>query len=719
MAENIPCRRLIEIDVPDEFNRIPDLAYNLWWSWTPRARRLFSFMEPERWIRYRNPIEILLEMDNPHWKPLLKNDEFHSIYNRVMEDFDDYMDPGNNERLDEFGGGNIAYFSTEFGLHDAIPIYSGGLGVLSGDHLKSASDRNLPLVGVGLYYRNGYFRQYLDQDGTQHHMFPQLDFSRMPVERVLNSNGQPLTVNCPLKQWQVKLNVWKFQVGRISLILLDSNNESNPPELQPITSQLYVRDREMRLCQEIILGVGGSRALREIGIEPAVWHLNEGHSVFLITDRLRNFQEQGMSFEEARANIQEDTLFTTHTPVPAGHEIYDRNLVEEYFDHVFDDLGYDFESFYSLGINEVQDSNAFNLTALSMRFSGRNNAVSKLHSDISNNMWGHLLDEEDGTVFPITNGVHSPTWLGYDIRDLLNVPETCWDEEQCQHLVERLEAVSDEELWGAHERQKDRLIRIARDRIREQKARHGEEPDELSKVKNMIDSDDLLIGFARRFATYKRADMIFRDFDRIKQIMLDADRPVRVMFAGKAHPADNQGKELIKRIYELMNHSELSDHITFIENYNMYIASLMVQGVDVWLNTPRRPNEASGTSGMKAALNGVLNFSIVDGWWAEGYNGDNGWNIGHGNEFEDKQRQDHEDAQDFYRTLEEEVVPAFYDRDDNDLPIRWIEMMRSSISSVVPRFGTNRMVRDYEEKAYKPLANKSAEPTAEEPAETV
>lgn len=690
-------RRPIELEVPDKFSKITDLVYNLWWSWSPEAMRMFSFLAPEVWTHYRNPLEVLMEMDPSQWYPLQNNEQFLSLYSEVIRDFEAYMEGSGTGDQHSYPG-PVAYFSTEYGIHDSLPIYSGGLGVLSGEHIKSASDRHLPMVGVGLLYRNGYFEQCIDADGTQHHVLPRIDFTRLPVEQVLTDHGRPLVVECPLKDRTVNLRVWKVQVGHTPILLLDSDFAKNPPDLRPITGQLYVRKREMRLCQEIVLGVGGARALKDLNVDPAVWHLNEGHSVFLVTQRLREKSGNGIDFSGALEEMKEDTLFTTHTPVVAGHERYSTDLIQEYFADFCDEVGIEAEEFLRLGQTDVDSEEDFNLTAFAIRASKRTNGVSELHEEVTARMWESMLSEED--LFSITNGVHVPTWLGTDLRELMNVPALPWGESTLEDLVENLSQVSDKQLWEAHRFQKERLIRAVRENLQELRSRHGEAPGELAKIDQLLKPDSLIIGFARRFATYKRANLIFRDFERIRKLLTDSDRPVKLIFAGKAHPADEPGQDLIREIFDYQQHEALGDSIFFLENYNLSLATRLVQGADVWLNTPRRPNEASGTSGMKAAMNGVLNLSVIDGWWAEGYTGKNGWNIGDTEELDPEER-DHRDAQSLYETLENEVVPEFYRRNEAGLPEKWISRMRDAIRSAIPVFNTNRMVAEYEEKAYR------------------
>ncbi len=702
---DLPSRRPIELEVPDEFNKLTDLAYNLWWSWSPKAMRLFSFLAPESWTHYRNPVELLMEMDPPHWYPLQNNEQFLSLYSEVIRHFETYLEGQSNGEEFDYPG-PVAYFSTEYGIHDSLPIYSGGLGVLSGEHIKSASDRNLPLVGVGLLYRNGYFEQCIDADGTQHHVLPRIDFTRLPVQQVLDRHGHTLVVECPLKDEVLNLRVWKVQVGRNPILLLDSDFAQNPREMRPVTGQLYVRKREMRLCQEIALGVGGARALEALSIEPSVWHLNEGHSVFLMTERLRGNSDNRSEFSKHLEELSKNTLFTTHTPVVAGHERYSTDLITEYFENFCEENVIDRNEFSELGQSEADSSDEFNLTAFAIRSSALTNGVSDLHEKVTAEMWPDLLDGEK--LFSITNGVHLPTWLGTDFRELLNVPSLPWSNEDFSRMIEKLEKITDNQLWEAHQFQKERFIRAVRLNLQELKSRHGEAPGELSKIDNLLSKDSLIIGFARRFATYKRADLIFRDKTRLKQLLEQSERPVKLIFAGKAHPADKPGQQLIEQIFDYQQNGELTDSVIFLENYNLGLATRLVQGVDVWLNTPRRPNEASGTSGMKAALNGVLNLSVIDGWWAEGYNEKNGWTVGETEELAPEEM-DERDAGSLYERLENEVIPEFNRRNEQELPEEWIQRMRSAIRSVLPVFNTNRMVADYERLAYRKLCRENPE----------
>ncbi len=715
----ISCLQVADIQLPAEADRLYDLAYNFWWSWTPAARHLFASVAPAAWSRYRNPVELLLNFDRNQWEAVLDHDGFLNSYGAVLRDLDRYMDPERptwfSRRFAGYDGGPIAYFSMEYGIHQSLAIYSGGLGVLSGDHCKSASDLGLPFVAVGLLYRRGYFQQAIDADGFQQHIYPEYDFRRLPVRPALDGRGRPVVVQVPLPGRQVAAQVWLAQVGRVPLLLLDTDIPENDPADRPITGVLYVRGREMRLVQETVLGIGGVKALAALGIEPAVWHINEGHSALLQMERLRRSLAGGADSEPALAELTRTTAFTTHTPVPAGNEQFDRHLAAAYVTAAAPP-GVDADWLMDLGrADHGEPGQPFNLTAFALRTSAYANGVSRLNGEVADRMWRHLRPEtpaEEPVVDAITNGVHVPTWLGLEMRELLQrlLGGDWYEALLSPEGWRQVEEVVDGELWEAHQAQKKRLLRFTRSRLREQYARHGRSPGELRRVAEMFRSDVLTIGFARRFATYKRAGLLFSDLVRLRQLLSHAERPVQVFLAGKAHPADRPGQELIQHIFKLSQEPDLAGRVVFLENYDMRVARMLVQGCDVWLNTPRRPHEASGTSGQKAAVNGVLNLSILDGWWPEGWDGENGWAFGSESASDEDSRQDQEDALALYRTLEEEVVPAYYERDADGLPRAWVARMKRAMATVGPRFSSSRMVRDYAEKAYLPLAVGSEEP---------
>jgi len=700
----IPVLQIADIELPPEMERLRDLAYDLWWSWSPQATRLFTWIDPEHWQRYHNPVQLLINVEPYQWQRLLADPEFRHTYDSVIQALDEYR---SRPRWFAQRGlslpGPVAYFSMEFGLHESLGVYSGGLGVLAGDHCKAASDLGVPLVGVGLLYRSGYFRQTVDADGYQQHIYPDYDFARLPVLPVQAAAGGILTVPVDLPGRVVQAVVWKAQVGLVPILMLDTDIPLNDPADRPITGMLYVRGREMRLCQEIVLGVGGVRALRALSVSPAVWHMNEGHVAFQGLERARERVRRGDGLSEAFKHLAKNAVFTTHTPVPAGNETFDREMVRRYLGPWTHDVGSDAETALALG----DEAGHFNLTALAIRLSTSVNGVSRLHGEVSSNMWRHLWpDPPEAPVSYVTNGVHTESWIGPEMRSLyVHHLDPAWEQRLLDgDMWARVEAIPDADLWAAHRSQKERLIRFVRERVRSQGARHGLSPDELRGVEGLLDPRALTIGFARRFATYKRAVLVLSDPERLRSLLFAEGRPVQILFAGKAHPADRQGQDFIRQLF-LLAQGEFRGKLVFIEDYDMEVARMMVQGCDVWLNTPRRPQEASGTSGQKCPINGGINLSILDGWWAEAYAADNGWAIGKekASEVEDEDR---EDAASLYHLLEEEVVPLFFDRAEDGLRRRWIQVMKNSIVSVVPQFSAHRMVRDYVENVYLPAAGR-------------
>jgi starch phosphorylase len=700
--------------VPPKLEGLRRMAYNLWWSWHPRARVLFSRIDAGGWARYRNPIPVL---SGPvAWQQLLENPAFIAEYTSILREFDQYMANGADHwfareharRLE----GPIAYFCAEYGFHESLGIYSGGLGILAGDHMKTASDMALPLVGVGLLYRKGYFRQTIDADGHQEHAYPDYDPAQLPIRRALDRLGDPLTVTVQLPGRDLHIAVWVVQIGRVPVLLLDTDVPDNDDSDRPITHILYVRGREMRLHQELVLGVGGVRALRALGLAPAVWHLNEGHSAFLLAERARELVATGVQLDEAWESVRRNSVFTIHTPVSAGNERFDADLVRRVAGPVLDgddqpDTGrVPLSSVLELGLGVEGDRSQFDMTAFSLRLTSGANAVSQLHGHTANATWQSVAPHE---ILGLTNGVHTPTWLGQPIRDVLErhtdaTFDAMDDAREVDRFWERIANIPDEDLWEAHQRQKLELSIFARGRLRNQFARHGEAPATLEELEEVLDPGTLTIGFARRFATYKRASLLFSDLDRFARILWDQDRPVQVIFAGKAHPADRPGQGVIQDIFGRSRSPKLRGRVFIMEDYDIRIARFLVQGVDVWLNNPRRPLEASGTSGMKAAANGVLNMSVLDGWWDEGWTGDNGWAIGGRETNPDEGAQDWADAQDLYRILEQELTPAYYERDEAGVPQRFVQLMRNSIASTIWRFSTTRMLHEYVERLYLPAA---------------
>ncbi len=701
--------------LPPQFEGLRGLAYNLWWMWHPRAALLFQRIDPNTWSRYRNPIALLESAVN--WEPLLVEPGFIAEYAEVVGQFERYMANGADHWFHRAHakalGGPIAYFCAEYGFHESLGIYSGGLGVLAGDHMKSASDMALPLVGVGLLYRKGYFRQSIDADGHQEHAYPDFDLNRLPVLRVLDRIGDPLFVPVELPGRTVEAAVWLLQVGRVPVLFLDTDHPGNDESDRPITNILYVRGREMRLHQELILGVGGVRALRALGIAPSAWHLNEGHSAFLLVERVREMVEAGTPLADAWPAVKRSSVFTIHTPVSAGNERFDADLVRRLAGPLFSGAArpgsgvVPIEEVLALGRGVDGDPGQFDMTAFSLRLSNGANAVSRLHSETANNTWEQLLGGR--TILGVTNGVHTPTWVGRPMRELyerfLDADLDDLDgHSDAERFWERVGRVPDRDLWDAHLHQKRELAVFARQRLVAQMARHGESPATLTELEQALDPEALTIGFARRFATYKRAALIFTDVDRLARLVHDADRPVQFIFAGKAHPADRPGQQVIQSIFARSRSPELRGGVFVLEDYDMRVAKLMVRGVDVWLNNPRRPLEASGTSGMKGSANGVVNLSVLDGWWDEGWLGDNGWAIGGRVTSPDEGAQDWADALDLYRILEEEVVPRYYDRGPDGLPKAWLELMKRAMSTTIWRFSTTRMLHEYTEQLYLPAA---------------
>ena len=700
--------------VPPSLEGLQRLAYNLWWTWHPQARALFARLDPVVWSRAHSPLPVL--HGQIRWSEFLDSPDYMAEYAEVIEDFDRYIENGRDhwfhrQHAKELSG-PIAYFCAEYGLHESLGIYSGGLGVLAGDHLKTASDMALPLVGVGLLYRRGYFRQTIDADGHQEHAYPNYDLSRLPLMRALDREGNRLTVTVELPGRDVRADVWTAQVGRVPVLLLDTDTPENDEGDRPITHQLYVRGREMRLHQELILGVGGVRAIRALGLEPAVWHLNEGHSAFLLAERARELVARGFSLEDAWDRIRTDSVFTIHTPVSAGNERFDAGVVRRVAGALLDGDGrpntggVPVDRVLELGLGTDSDASQFDMTAFSLRLTDRANAVSQLHAETANVTWRDIAGHE---ILGVTNGIHTPSWVGTPLRVLLGRylnadldhldPAT-----KASRWWDRIDRIPAAELWEAHVRQKGELAHFARGRLRSQFARHGEPPSVLDALDRALDPHALTIGFARRFATYKRAGMIFTDLERLGRLVHDTDRPGQIVFAGKGHHADLPGQRVIQEIFNQTRSPALQGRVFILEDYDMRIARFLVQGVDIWLNNPRRPLEASGTSGMKAAANGVVNASVLDGWWDEGFVGDNGWAIGGRDINPDEAAQDWADSQDLYRILETEIVPAYFERDADGLPATWIGWMRRSMAAAIWRFSTTRMLHEYAERLYLPAA---------------
>jgi starch phosphorylase len=711
--------------LPASLERIREIAYNLWWAWAPVAQELFVRIDPDLWESvHGNPIELLAQVDQARLDELAVDDAFTGHLDAVWQTLQRYMQREGwfSKTFPDAAGARIAYFSMEYGIHECLPVYSGGLGVLAGDHLKTASDLGLPLVGVGLAYAEGYFRQVLNSDGWQGERYPVNDWHRLPVLPVLDGAGKRLVIRVQYPHGAVLAQLWRVQVGRVPLLLLDANVEENAPTDRTITGPLYGGDQEFRVRQEIMLGIGGIHALEAMGLSPTVCHMNEGHSAFLTIERIRRtMRERGVSFAVAAEANSAGSIFTTHTPVPAGNDAFDPRLVLRYLEPYRASLGISEDELLALGRVDPRDQAApFSMPVLAMRAADHYNGVSALHGEVSRKMWSGLWPDLPVHEIPIdfiTNGVHMPSWVATEMGDLFTRylgsrwAEHCDDPE----LWARAQEIPDAELWHVHEHRRHRLVQHARRWLRGAAERRGAGNDELKVCDEVLDPQALTIGFARRFATYKRATLLFSDMVRVKKLLGDTDRPVQLVFAGKAHPQDKGGKELIRSLIHASRDIGLSGRVVFIEDYDMRIARALVSGVDVWLNTPRRPLEASGTSGMKAAANGGINVSVLDGWFAEAWAAHGsavGWAIGRGEEYPDASG-DAREAELLYDVLEHEVVPLFYARDGmGRLPRGWIQRMKNAMTKLVPSFNTSRMVREYATRFYVPaikLTHKLAE----------
>ncbi|MDK9698624.1 MAG: alpha-glucan family phosphorylase [bacterium] len=696
--------------LPEKLVGLRDLALNLHWCWNHDTIDLFRRLDRNLWDEVgRNPIRMLGEISQKKLNEAAVDEGYLLLYERTRNALRSYLTEAKwyEKKFGVTEGPQFAYFSAEFGLTESLPIYSGGLGILAGDHLKSASDMGIPLVGVGLLYQQGYFHQYLNPDGWQQESYPNNDFYQLPLEPPHGPDGRWIKIEVEYPGRTVTARVVVANVGRVTLLLLDTNIPENSPEDRDITDQLYGGDKEMRIKQEILLGMGGVRALHAMGFHPTIYHMNEGHSGFLALERILTMRRQGVTFADAAEAVRHSTIFTTHTPVAAGIDQFPESLVEKYFSYLYGPLGITKQEFLSLGRWQGQFDGEFNMALLCLRMSTRANGVSELHGQVSrklfHNIWSELPVDEV-PIGHITNGVHAPSWISRDMHELLGrYLGLDWQNKQTEedtwHAVHE---IPDEELWRTHERRRERLVAYARRRLRTQLDRRGAPKSEIEAAREVLDGSILTIGFARRFATYKRGDLLLHDPDRLKRILTNRDRPVQFIFAGKAHPADVEGKELIKRIVHFTRDLDIRRRFVFLEDYDMGVARYMVQGVDVWLNNPRRPYEASGTSGMKVVFNGGINLSILDGWWVEGYQPDTGWAIGAGEDYDDSAYQDYVESRALYDLLEKDVIPLFYHRTNDGLPRDWVNKMKHSMQTLGRMFNTNRMVRDYTEKYYQP-----------------
>jgi starch phosphorylase len=704
--------------LPERLQPLAAIAKNLWWCWNPDATSLFVRIDPDLWSTVRhNPVRLLGMASQARLEELSQDDSFLTQMDRVAADLAAYLKRNHwREKNDAPEDLRIAYFSAEFGIHESISIYSGGLGLLAGDHLKSASDLGLPLVAIGLMYREGYFSQYLNADGWQQERYPQNDFFNMPLDLMVDTEGHPILVKVPFPGREVHAQIWRCQVGRVPLYLLDSDVESNAPDDRAITAKLYGGDHDTRVRQEVLLGMGGVLALRALGIEPSVMHANEGHAAFLALQAIKDrMLRDKLGFNEALEAVRASVVFTTHTPVPAGNDAFDAALMHKYFAHYCEETGISADRFMALGRIEPHNLHEpFGMTVLALRTAAGANGVSKLHGEVARSMWKNLwpgLPENEVPITSITNGVHTRTWLSDELAQLYDrYLGPSWIAQPHDHTIwRRINSLPDTELWRTHERARERLIHFARKRLYEQYKQRGAPSSELNVCLEVLDPEALTIGFARRFATYKRATLLLRDKERLKRILLNPAMPVQLIIAGKAHPADTAGKHMIRDLFHFARDPEVRYRVIFLEDYEINVARHMIQGVDCWLNTPRRPMEASGTSGMKAAANGALNISIPDGWWCEAEGlGPNGWSIGRGESYASAEEQDHIESQALYEILEEEAAPLFYRRGTDKVPREWIARMKCAICTIVPLFNTNRMVQEYTNRFYLPCARRAA-----------
>jgi starch phosphorylase len=704
--------------LPERIGRLEELAKNLWWSWHPPARDLFRDLDYPLWrLTGHNPVRQLREMESDTLAAAATDPAYLNLYDSVMSAFDAELSERDSWFAAKHSGtlpGPVAYFSMEFAIHNSLPIYAGGLGVLAGDTCKEACDLGLPLVGVGFMYPQGYFHQHISADGWQEEVYRQLNFDEAPItpiNPVPHSNRCGQLIQLSVGNRPLCLGAWQIRLGRVNIYLLCCNIEENAEQDRSLCDRLYIAEQEQRIRQEIALGIGGVRVLRALGIKPSVWHANEGHSAFMMLERVREEVEQGATFAEALRAVQANTIFTTHTRVAAGHEVFPVWLVDRYFHGYWESLGVDRETFLKLGREDGANDQTFNMTVLALRMADHSNAVSQLHAEVTRRTWHVLwpdLKEDETPISYITNGIHVPTWVAREMAALYerylgeDVAER-YDDVSLQDLVL---SIPDEELWAVHQVLKRKLIAGMAQRARECSAERECKATQVLAMGSLIDQETLTIGFVRRFTEYKRPDLIFRDVERLKRILTDRWHPVQIIFAGKSHPADSPSKQLLHHVYVLAMDRGFQGRIAFVEDYDIHMAHYLVQGVDVWLNTPRRLQEASGTSGMKAALNGVLHLSVHDGWWYEGYNGHNGWVIGDDIGTYDQNREDDADAVALYRLLEEEIVPLYYQRDRSGVPRGWVQMIKESIKSVVPRFCTRRMLKEYIEQMYIPAARK-------------
>lgn len=703
--------------LPERIKGLSTIANNLWWSWNSEFLRLFKEIDIDLWERVeKNPVKFLRLVSQDKLNEILQNSEFLKKYDELLENHANYMSSKNtwfSKRYPNNKNDLIAYFSAEYGLDEIMQIYSGGLGILSGDHLKSASDLGIPLVAVGLLYKNGYFHQKINAYGEQETEFKNIDVSNLPITEAKDAKKDNILVSVNMPKGTLYLKIWQVNVGRVKLYLLDSDVEENIEEYRGITSTLYGGNQETRIQQEIVLGMGGVKVLKILGLNPTIYHMNEGHSSFLILELINQImQEKKVSFNIAKDIVSSKTVFTTHTPVPAGNDIFPLSLVETYFDGIWEKYGISKNEFLKMGMvpNSEVENSEFNMGILALKVAGKKNGVSKLHGAVSRELfaevWPNIIAHESPITY-VTNGIHTCSWLAPNLKKLYNkylIPfwqDMIYDD----NVWKNVKNIPDKDLWDAHIDRKRKLLALVKDNTAERLKRNGYTYDQIAKIVSGLNPNALTIGFARRFATYKRATLIFRDLERITQILNDKNRPVQLIFAGKAHPADKEGQELIKFIHEISMKPQFKGKVFLLEDYSIGMSRYLISGVDVWLNNPRRPMEASGTSGQKASVNGVINFSILDGWWAEGYNANNGWKIGTNADYDNYEIQDNDDSESIYNTLEKKIIPSYYNQNDKGFSNSWVNMMKESIITTGGKFSTARMLVDYVQKLYMPLCN--------------
>jgi starch phosphorylase len=696
--------------IPGRLRRLPELATDLWWTWNTQAREVFRKLDYPLWRQTaHNPVLMLRQLSQEMLNLAAEDDRFLTVYDAAVDALEAARSARNTWWRDRYPAleGPIAYFSAEFALHQSLPIYAGGLGVLAGDHCKEASDLGIPLIGVGFMYPQGYFHQSVSPEGWQQESYERLSWGNAPIEPAIAADGKPCIIAVPLGNRSVLVSVWLVRLGRVKLYLLDTDLEENAPWDRELSARLYGGDRETRVQQEIILGVGGVRALKAMGSTPAVWHLNEGHAAFVVLQRIRDLIEHGDSFDSALEEVRRTTVFTTHTPVPAGHDAFPFSLVETHLANAWGTLGAHREAFMALGLYDNGSGPLFNMTALALRTAGATNAVSQLHGEVTREMWGPIWPGVPATQRPvraITNGTHVPTWLSSEMTRLFDDHlDADWRDRHDDPTVwNRVLEISDEELWAARQALRTYLFAFIRERARQRWKEEHVSAARVVAAGTLLDPNALTIGFARRFTGYKRPELFFRNPERLLAILNASRRPVQIVFAGKAHPADETGKHHLQQVYRRAIDPMFGGRIAFVDDYDLHVAHFLVQGCDVWLNNPRKPLEASGTSGMKASINGVPHLSIGDGWWAEGYTKHNGWLIEGQPAGTDPDAVDAADAEALYQLLEREIVPAFFDRDTQGIPRRWLSVVRQAIATVTPRFSARRMVKQYADEMYGP-----------------